>query len=75
MTVAQQIIAYHIKRLRDSRADVRLEAIRELEEIGDPMALQALEEVFRTDADASVKAAAQQAGKSIFRRQIADKKS
>lgn len=75
MAVTQQIIAYHLKRLKDSRPEIRLESIRELEEIGDPAVLEALEEVFRSDPDTTVRAAAQQAGKNIFRRQLSEKKA
>ncbi|MGQ9909088.1 MAG: HEAT repeat domain-containing protein [Candidatus Flexifilum sp.] len=75
MTVTRQIIAYHLKRLKDSRPEIRLESIRELEEIGDPAVLEALEEVFRSDPDTAVRAAAQQAGKNIFRRQLSEKKA
>ncbi|MCS7070124.1 MAG: HEAT repeat domain-containing protein [Anaerolinea sp.] len=74
VSVTRQIIAYHLKRLKDSRPEIRLESIRELEEIGDPTVLEALEEVFRTDPEMAVRAAAQRAGKNIFRRQLSEKK-
>jgi HEAT repeat protein len=62
----QKIVAYHIARLRDKNAAVRLKSIHELAELGDPAALEALQETFRSDSDLEVRIAAQQAGRAIF---------
>jgi HEAT repeat protein len=59
-------VDYHIARLKDRSADVRLRSIQELAELGDPDALPALQETFRTDADFEVRKAAQEAGRAIF---------
>jgi len=71
--MSKQIVAYHLRRLKDKRAEVRLNAIHELREIGDPDTLPALEEVFKTDPDPAVRAAAQETGKAIFKSQIEQK--
>lgn len=65
MTV-KRVVAYHIARLKDKSPDVRLKAIKELELLGDPESLPALQEVFIKDDNADVRKAAQDAGRSIF---------
>lgn len=71
--MSKQIVAYHLRRLKDKRAEVRLNAIHELRELADPDALPALEDVFRNDPDPEVRAAAQEAGKAIFKSQLEQK--
>lgn len=65
MTV-KRVVAYHIARLKDKRPDVRLNAIRELELLGDPESLPALKEVYANDENPEVRKAAQEAGRIIF---------
>ncbi len=50
----------------DKRAEVRLNSIAELADLADPEALPALETVYRTDDDAAVRRAAQEAGRAIY---------
>ena len=66
MSLNQKLVAYHIARLKDRSAEVRLKSIHELAELGDPAALDALQETFRTDTDLEVRKAAQEAGRAIF---------
>jgi len=69
MSADKRVVAYHIGRLQDKRAEVRLASIAELAEIGDADALPALEALYRTDEDAAVRQAAQLAGRAIYMRQ------
>jgi len=64
-----RVVNYHIGRLKDKNPEVRLKSINELRLIGDPEALGALEEIFRTDPDMEVRKAAQAAGYAIFTKQ------
>jgi HEAT repeat protein len=64
--MSKRVVEYHIGRLKDKNPDVRLKSISELKLIGDPTALEPLEEVFRSDAEADVRKAAQDAGLEIF---------
>jgi HEAT repeat protein len=64
-----RVVNYHIGRLKDKNPDVRLKSINELRLIGDPEALSALEEIFRTDPEIEVRKAAQAAGYEIFTKQ------
>jgi HEAT repeat protein len=66
VSLNKKLVDYHIARLKDRRADVRLKSIQELAELGDPDALPALQETFRTDTDFEVRKAAQEAGRTIF---------
>ena len=66
MSPNKKLVAYHIARLKDRSADVRLKSIQELAELGDPEALDALQETFRIDTDFEVRKAAQEAGRAIF---------
>lgn len=61
-----RIVNYHINRLKDKRPEIRLEAIRELELLADPAALEPLKDLFDADSNTEVKKAAQSAGRSIF---------
>ncbi len=65
--VTKQLVKYHIARLQDKDAKVRLKSIKELELLADADALEPLEQVFKTDSDAEVRRAAQEAGRAIFR--------
>lgn len=69
MSPNKKLVAYHIARLKDRNVDVRLSSIRELAELNDPDALDALQETFRTDPDVAVRKAAQEAGRAIYVRQ------
>jgi len=64
--MSKRVVEYHIGRLKDKNPDVRLKSISELKLIGDPAALEPLEEVFRSDAEADIRKAAQDAGLEIF---------
>lgn len=72
MAVPKVVVNYHIKRLKDKSPQVRLNAIEELRKIGDPEAMQPLQEVFQNDDDMEVKRAAQQAGREIWQNQSTD---
>ncbi len=69
MSLNKKLVTYHIARLKDRRVDIRLDAIHELAELGDPEALAALQETFKTDSDLEVRKAAQEAGRQIFVKQ------
>lgn len=64
--MSKRVVEYHIGRLKDKNPDVRLKSINELKLIGDPAALEPLEEVYRNDLEADVRKAAQEAGLEIF---------
>ncbi len=66
MSVQKKLVAYHLGRLQDRSAAVRLKAITELALIGDPEALDGLQAIFKTDPDAEVRKAAQDAGRKLF---------
>ncbi len=70
MGVNQKLLAYHIGRLKDKRAEIRLQSIQELILLNDAGALEALRNVYATDGDAEVKKAAQEAGRIIFANQL-----
>lgn len=72
MSVNKKLLAYHMGRLKDKNPEVRLKSIQELEQLGDPEALNVLREVFENDADVEVRKAAQEAGRVIFTRQRAN---
>jgi hypothetical protein len=55
-----------IQRLSNPDPQVRQEAIRQLEMIGDPALLGPLAHVFATDPDPALRRLAQQAGKTIY---------
>lgn len=69
MSSRQRLIEYHLSRLHDKRASVRIDAIRELELLGAAEALEPLRTIFEQDEDADVRKAAQLAGRAIFRMQ------
>ncbi len=66
MGVNKKLVTYHISRLKDKSPEVRLKSIQELAELGDPEALEPLQEAFRTDPDLEVRKAAQEAGRVIY---------
>ena len=61
-----RLVEYHIMRLQDKSMEVRLKSINELRLIGDPAALEPLEQLYRGDPEAEVRQAAQEAGREIF---------
>jgi len=61
-----RLVEYHIMRLQDKSMEVRLKSINELRLIADPAAMEPLEQLFRTDPEAEVRKAAQEAGREIF---------
>ncbi len=74
MSPTKRIIEYHIARLQDKNAEVRLQAIQELELLQAVEALEALRAVYLNDSDTEVRQAAQQAGRSIFTKRESDDK-
>ena len=61
-----RLVEYHIMRLQDKSMEVRLKSINELRLIADPAAMEPLEQLYRTDPEAEVRKAAQEAGREIF---------
>jgi HEAT repeat protein len=72
--VSKKLVAYHISRLKDRSPEVRLRSIRELAQLGEPEALEALEAVFLNDTVLEVRQAAQEAGRAIYRKQMGNQK-
>ena len=64
--MGKRIVQYHIARLKDKRPEVRLTAIRELDLLADPDALEPLKVVYANDEDPEVRRVAQEAGRSIY---------
>ncbi len=62
----KRIVDFHIARLQDKNAEVRLKAISELALLPDADGLAALQSVFNNDADQQVRKAAQEAGRKVF---------
>lgn len=69
----KRLVEYHIGRLQDKNPDVRLKSINELELLGDPDSLDALQQVFKNDSEPEVRKAAQEAGRAIFLKRRAQK--
>lgn len=67
--MANRVVEYHIERLKNKSAEVRLKSINELKLIGDPAALEPLEQIYRNDPEPEVRKAAQAAGYEIFIKQ------
>lgn len=63
------LLEYHIMRLKDKNPEVRLKSINELRLLGDPAAMEPLEQLFRSDLDPEVRKAAQAAGREIYVKQ------
>jgi HEAT repeat protein len=61
-----RLVEYHIMRLQDKSMEVRLKSITELRLLGDPAALEPLEQLYRNDPEPDVRQAAQEAGREIF---------
>lgn len=61
-----RMVEYHIARLKDKRASIRLDSIKQLVLLQATEALEVLKEIFENDPDADVRKAAQQAGREIF---------
>lgn len=66
MTAVERMIAFHLERLKDKNAAVRLKSIEELTLLGATGALEALENVFRSDPDETVRLAAKKAGRTLY---------
>jgi hypothetical protein len=66
VSTQKKLVAYHLGRLQDRNAAVRLGAITELALIGDPDALDTLQAIYKTDPDPEVRKAAQDAGRKLF---------
>jgi len=64
--MSNRLLDYHIERLKNKSAEVRLKSINELRLLGEPAALEALEQVYRNDPEPEVRKAAQDAGYEIF---------
>jgi HEAT repeat protein len=63
-----RVVDYHIERLKNKSVEVRLKSINELRLIGDPAALEPLEQLYHNDPEPEVRQAAQAAGLEIFMR-------
>lgn len=70
----KRMVDYHIKRLKDKRDHIRLEAIQELIHLGATDALADLEAVYHHDPNDKVRRAAKEAGKVLFANQLLDDK-
>lgn len=66
LSVSKRLVDYHMSRLKDKSPEARLKAIQELVLLEDISALDALQEIFKTDPDEEVRKAAQHAGREIF---------
>lgn len=73
MSNLNRVLTYHLSRLQDKSAEVRLKAIKELEllasgeETLQNEVLEALKVAYSTDTDSEVRRAAQEAGRVIYR--------
>ncbi len=65
-TEMPNLVEYHLLRLQDKSAEIRLRSIHELRLLRDPIALEELERLFRTDPDPEVRKAAQAAGRELY---------
>lgn len=68
MSARERLVAYHIARLSDKRAEVRLAAIEELELLGATEAYELLKQIYHSDPDLDVKRRAQAAGRTLYDR-------
>ena len=64
--MSNRLVEYQLERLKSKNPEIRLKSIAELRLLADPLALEALEQVYRTDPEADVRKAAQEAGYEIF---------
>jgi HEAT repeat protein len=65
----RRLVDYNITRLKDKNREIRLRSVEELRLLGDPIALPALEELFRIEEDKEIREAAQRAGREIYQKQ------
>jgi HEAT repeat protein len=65
----RRLIEYHLARLEDKSATIRLKAIQELKLLADSGTLEKLQDVFENDPDDEVRKAAREAGRAIFLKQ------
>jgi HEAT repeat protein len=68
MSATERLIAYHMSRLSDKNAQVRLKSIEELVLLGATEAFTTLEQLFRTDPDEEVRKAAQRGGRELYQK-------
>lgn len=61
-----RVVDYHLARLNDKRASIRIDAIQELVLLNSTEVLDKLREVYEQDEDDEVRKAAQVAGREIF---------
>jgi hypothetical protein len=66
MSAVERMIAFHLERLKDKNAEVRLKSIEELLLLEATSALEMLESVFRSDPDETVRLAAKKAGRVLY---------
>jgi len=66
MSSMDRVIAFHRARLQDKNPQVRLRSIQELVLLEATDALDALEQIYRSDPDAEVRRAAQRAGRMLY---------
>ena len=71
----QRLVDYHVKRLKNKRDDIRLEAIQELIQLDAIEALADLEFVYRNDTNDTVRRAAKNAGKTLYTHQLLNKQT
>ncbi len=69
----ERVIAFHIARLKDKSAEVRLKSIHELELLEAVEAFGPLEELYRSESDPQVKEAARLLGRKLYRKMHAQK--
>ncbi len=68
MNSEKKIIDYHISRLQDRDADIRLRSVEDLAVVGDEDALNALKALYETETHENVRKAIKTAGRQIFMR-------
>ncbi|MBN2303414.1 MAG: HEAT repeat domain-containing protein [Anaerolineae bacterium] len=66
-SATERMIAYHLSRLKDKRAEVRREAIQELALLKAVEAYDTLEDMFHNDPDEVVQKTAQRAGLLLYK--------
>ncbi|HML20183.1 MAG TPA: HEAT repeat domain-containing protein [Aggregatilinea sp.] len=66
MSASEKLIAYHMLRLSDKNPSIRIQSIEELALLEATEAYSALETLFRTDPDETVRRTAQKAGRVLY---------
>ena len=66
MSAVERTVAFHLARLKDKNAEVRIRSIEELAALEATSVFDRLEELYRTDPDERVRQAAQRAGRVLF---------